>query len=66
MPSNTVAKVDLWGSYLDGKAIIDPYYGGIVRILLPGSGLLQCSSPPNDRRVLRTVSSIPRLSQMHF
>ena len=32
MPNNAVAKVDLWGSYLDGKAIIDPYYGGIVCI----------------------------------
>jgi Low molecular weight phosphotyrosine protein phosphatase len=30
MPKDAVAKVDLWGSYLNGKAILDPYYGGIV------------------------------------
>jgi len=29
MPSDSVAVVDLWGSSLDGKSIVDPYYGGI-------------------------------------
>jgi low molecular weight phosphotyrosine protein phosphatase len=29
-PSTTEAKVVLWGSYLDGKPIPDPYYGKIV------------------------------------
>lgn len=28
-PRNATAEVRLWGSYLDGKAIPDPYYGGI-------------------------------------
>lgn len=28
-PSNATADVRLWGSYLDGKSIPDPYYGGI-------------------------------------
>jgi len=28
MPKDTTAKVQLWGSYLDGKPIPDPYYGG--------------------------------------
>ncbi|KJA25883.1 hypothetical protein HYPSUDRAFT_182291 [Hypholoma sublateritium FD-334 SS-4] len=28
-PSNATAEVRLWGSYLDDKAIPDPYYGGI-------------------------------------
>jgi len=28
-PSNSTAEVKLWGSYLDGKPIADPYYGGI-------------------------------------
>lgn len=31
MPKDTTAKVQLWGSYLDGKPIPDPYYGGKVR-----------------------------------
>lgn len=30
-PSNATAEVRLWGSYLDNKAIPDPYYGGMVR-----------------------------------
>ena len=30
MPTDALAKVDLWGSYLDGKAIMDPYYGDMV------------------------------------
>ena len=29
-PSDSPAEVKLWGSYLDGKPIADPYYGGIV------------------------------------
>jgi low molecular weight phosphotyrosine protein phosphatase len=28
-PSNATAEVKLWGSYLDGKPIPDPYYGGM-------------------------------------
>jgi len=28
-PSDSTAEVKLWGSYLDGKPIADPYYGGI-------------------------------------
>jgi len=28
-PSNATAEVRLWGSYLDGKPIPDPYYGGM-------------------------------------
>ncbi|KAF8222148.1 phosphotyrosine protein phosphatase [Tricholoma matsutake] len=28
-PSNATADVRLWGSYLDGRSIPDPYYGGI-------------------------------------
>jgi len=28
-PSNATAEVRLWGSYLDNKAIPDPYYGGM-------------------------------------
>ncbi|KAH8835880.1 phosphotyrosine protein phosphatase, partial [Flagelloscypha sp. PMI_526] len=28
-PANATATVRLWGSYLDGKEIPDPYYGGI-------------------------------------
>jgi low molecular weight phosphotyrosine protein phosphatase len=28
-PSNATAEVTLWGSYLDGKSIPDPYYGGM-------------------------------------
>jgi len=28
-PSDCTAEVKLWGSYLDGKPIADPYYGGI-------------------------------------
>ncbi len=31
MPNDTTAQVQLWGSYLDGKAIPDPYYGGKVQ-----------------------------------
>ncbi|KAJ3564979.1 hypothetical protein NP233_g7941 [Leucocoprinus birnbaumii] len=27
-PSNATAEVRLWGSYLDGEPIPDPYYGG--------------------------------------
>jgi len=27
-PANTTADIRLWGSYLDGKPIPDPYYGG--------------------------------------
>lgn len=30
-PKNSTAQVRLWGSYLDGEPIPDPYYGGIVR-----------------------------------
>ncbi|KAF7306787.1 Phosphotyrosine protein phosphatase [Mycena indigotica] len=29
MPSGATADVRLWGSYLDGKSIPDPWYGGI-------------------------------------
>jgi len=29
-PSDSTAEVKLWGSYLDGEPIADPYYGGIV------------------------------------
>ena len=29
-PSDSTAEVKLWGSYLDGKPIADPYYGSIV------------------------------------
>ncbi|KAJ7225668.1 phosphotyrosine protein phosphatase I superfamily [Mycena pura] len=29
MPPNTTADIRLWGSYLDGKSIPDPWYGGI-------------------------------------
>ncbi|KAF7310786.1 Phosphotyrosine protein phosphatase [Mycena chlorophos] len=28
-PSNGTAEIRLWGSYLDGKAIPDPWYGGM-------------------------------------
>lgn len=35
------AKVALWGSYLDNRAIADPYYGGLVCFLLVNS--LRCS-----------------------
>ncbi|VDC01887.1 unnamed protein product [Peniophora sp. CBMAI 1063] len=28
-PKDATAEVKLWGSYLDGKPIADPYYGGI-------------------------------------
>ncbi|KAI9428792.1 phosphotyrosine protein phosphatase [Lactarius indigo] len=28
-PDDATAEVKLWGSYLDGKSIPDPYYGGI-------------------------------------
>jgi low molecular weight phosphotyrosine protein phosphatase len=30
-PHDSTAEVKLWGSYLDGAPIADPYYGGIVR-----------------------------------
>jgi hypothetical protein len=33
MPDNATAEVRLWGSYLDGKSIPDPWYGGLVRCL---------------------------------
>ena len=29
-PKDATAEVRLWGSYLDGEAIPDPYYGGMV------------------------------------
>lgn len=29
-PVDATAEVRLWGSYVDGKAIADPYYGGVV------------------------------------
>ena len=29
-PRDATAEVRLWGSYLDGEAIPDPYYGGMV------------------------------------
>ncbi len=29
-PAGSKAIVKLWGSYVDGKAIPDPYYGGLV------------------------------------
>ena len=29
-PSDSTTEVRLWGSYVDGKPIADPYYGGIV------------------------------------
>lgn len=29
-PADSTAEVRLWGSYVDGKAIADPYYGGPV------------------------------------
>ena len=29
-PKDATADVKLWGSYLDGKPIADPYYGGMV------------------------------------
>ncbi|KAG5647596.1 hypothetical protein DXG03_008949 [Asterophora parasitica] len=28
-PSNSTADIRLWGSYLDNKPILDPYYGGL-------------------------------------
>ena len=31
-PRDATAEVRLWGSYADGRAIEDPYYGGQVRI----------------------------------
>jgi low molecular weight phosphotyrosine protein phosphatase len=30
-PRGSKATVKLWGSYLDGQPIADPYYGGMVR-----------------------------------
>ena len=30
-PNDSTATIKLWGSYSDGKAIEDPYYGGKVR-----------------------------------
>ena len=32
-PLNATAEVRLWGSYLDDKPILDPYYGGTVSIV---------------------------------
>lgn len=32
-PPNATAEVRLWGSYLDDKPILDPYYGGAVSIV---------------------------------
>ncbi|KAJ7783626.1 phosphotyrosine protein phosphatase [Mycena maculata] len=29
MPDNSTADIRLWGSYLDGKSIPDPWYGGL-------------------------------------
>lgn len=29
-PGDSTAEVKLWGSYLDGQPIADPYYGGAV------------------------------------
>ncbi|KAJ7487443.1 phosphotyrosine protein phosphatase I superfamily [Mycena galericulata] len=29
MPENSTADIRLWGSYLDGKSIPDPWYGGL-------------------------------------
>ena len=29
-PGDSTAEVKLWGSYLDGESIADPYYGGVV------------------------------------
>lgn len=29
-PKDATATVRLWGSYVDDKAIADPYYGGMV------------------------------------
>ncbi len=29
-PGESAAEVKLWGSYLDGEPIADPYYGGAV------------------------------------
>lgn len=31
-PRDATAEVRLWGSYVDNKAIADPYYGGMVSI----------------------------------
>ena len=31
-PGYATAEVKLWGSYLDGKRIDDPYYGNIVSL----------------------------------
>ena len=36
-PRGAPAEVRLWGSYADGKAIEDPYYGGMVRLFVPRS-----------------------------
>ncbi len=32
-PKDATAEVRLWGSYLDGEEIPDPYYGGMVRTM---------------------------------
>jgi low molecular weight phosphotyrosine protein phosphatase len=29
-PDDSTVEVKLWGSYLDGEPIADPYYGGVV------------------------------------
>ncbi|KAJ6519676.1 hypothetical protein C8R45DRAFT_30814 [Mycena sanguinolenta] len=29
MPANSTADIRLWGSYLDGKSIPDPWYGSL-------------------------------------
>lgn len=31
-PDDSTAQIKLWGSYLDGAPIADPYYGGVVRL----------------------------------
>lgn len=31
-PANSTAEIRLWGSYLDDKAIPDPWYGGLVSL----------------------------------
>ena len=47
-PRNSTAEIRLWGSYDDGKAISDPYYGGMVR------GYPYSSFCPNGSCIIRS------------
>jgi protein-tyrosine-phosphatase len=61
-----LAKVALWGSYMDGEAIADPYYGDIVSLSCIIGQIIDDEIQTLSRRILRHVYDKSLIFPTHF